>query len=121
MTDSLPLPLEITVMSGPYDGETHLLRVPHDPGLGYVLGRRQECDLAFTYDDWVSNKHARLFQQGGGWYVEDLNSTNKTYLGKRRSNGTFAGRERVIGIQPIDSEQLIQLGRLWVRVRFAPI
>lgn len=112
--------LDIIVMSGPYDGESHRLNAPHDPVRGYVLGRRPDCDLAFAYDDWVSGQHIRLFRDSDQWYVEDLNSTNRTYLGQRRRDGTFAGRELVSGILPIADGQLIQLGRLWIRVRFVP-
>jgi pSer/pThr/pTyr-binding forkhead associated (FHA) protein len=110
--------LDITVMSGPYDGESHRLNAPRDPTRGYVLGRRPECDLAFDYDDWVSGQHARLFRDGTQWFIEDLNSTNKTHLGRRRRDGTFAGRELASGALPIATGQLIQLGRLWIRVRF---
>jgi pSer/pThr/pTyr-binding forkhead associated (FHA) protein len=110
--------LDIIVMSGPYDGETHRLSAPHDPTRGYVLGRRPDCDLAFAYDDWVSGQHARLFRDDDQWFVEDLDSTNKTHLGRRRRDGTFAGREQAVGLVPIVNGQLIQLGRLWIRVRF---
>ena len=110
--------LDILVMSGPYDGESHRLNAPRDPTRGYVLGRRPECDLAFAYDDWVSGQHARLYQNGPAWFVEDLNSTNRTHVGRTRRDGTFAGRELAVGPMPIADGQLIQLGRLWIRVRF---
>lgn len=33
-------------------------------------------------DDGVSRKHVKIFQQGDGYYVEDLNSINSTFLNK---------------------------------------
>lgn len=112
-------PVEIMVMSGPYDGSLVRLTAPRNSERGYLFGRRDECDLSFPYDRWVSGRHARLFQEDGQWYIEDLGSTNKTYLGKMRPDGTFAGREQIEGIHPIAAGQLIQLGRVWVRLQKA--
>ena len=39
----------------------------------------------------VSSRHARVFPDGGAWWVEDLGSTNGTYIGSRR----VSGRERL--------------------------
>ncbi len=113
MTDAL----EIMVMSGPYDGSRYQLTTPHDAHVGYILGRRDDCDLAFPYDRWVSSHHARLFQMAGDWFVEDLGSTNKTYIEKRRADGSFAGREKIEGVQSVAYGQLIQLGRIWIRLQ----
>ena len=35
-------------------------------------------------DDYSSSRHARLYPEGGQWFVEDLGSTNGTYLGQAR-------------------------------------
>ena len=35
-------------------------------------------------EDGVSRKHARIFQQGSEYYVEDLNSINSTFLNKTK-------------------------------------
>jgi predicted component of type VI protein secretion system len=117
------LPIELVVMSGPYDGQRYVLRMPHDPARGYVLGRRHDCDWVFNYDDQLSGKHARVFMANDGWYVEDLKSTNKTHLGRMRADHTFIGRELIPAEQPqpITDGQLIQLGRLWLRVHFSAI
>jgi pSer/pThr/pTyr-binding forkhead associated (FHA) protein len=44
-----------------------------------TIGRDPACD--FSVDDkTVSAQHARLCHRQGQWWVEDLNSTNGTYL-----------------------------------------
>ena len=45
-----------------------------------LIGRAPECTLVLD-DDFASGRHARLFPQDGGWAVEDLGSTNGTFLG----------------------------------------
>jgi len=45
-----------------------------------LIGRAPECTLVLD-DDFASGRHARLFPQEGGWLVEDLGSTNGTFLG----------------------------------------
>ncbi|MGZ6793785.1 MAG: FHA domain-containing protein FhaB/FipA [Mycobacteriales bacterium] len=45
-----------------------------------TLGRAHDSTLVLT-DDYASNRHARLYPTGDGWTLEDLGSTNGTYLG----------------------------------------
>jgi pSer/pThr/pTyr-binding forkhead associated (FHA) protein len=44
-----------------------------------LIGRADDSTLKLD-DDYASTRHARISQQGEEWYVEDLGSTNGTYL-----------------------------------------
>ena len=48
-----------------------------------VVGRAIECDLRLD-DTYVSQQHARIFGKNGSWYVEDLGSTNGTFVNEQR-------------------------------------
>ena len=48
-----------------------------------LLGRADDSTLVLT-DDYASTRHARLSQRGSDWYVEDLGSTNGTYLDRAK-------------------------------------
>ncbi len=51
---------------------------------GAVLGReRAKTDISLR-DESISKRHARIFMEGGGWFLEDLNSSNGTYLDEQR-------------------------------------
>lgn len=64
----------LVVTEGPLKGTT--LDLASSP---ILLGRAQEATLVLE-DDYASGRHARLFPQGSRWFIEDLGSTNGTYL-----------------------------------------
>jgi FHA domain-containing protein len=57
----------------------------HDPGMIYdldgslVLGRGERAEIRLE-DPFASSNHARIYEQGGAVVLEDLGSTNGTYL-----------------------------------------
>jgi pSer/pThr/pTyr-binding forkhead associated (FHA) protein len=51
-----------------------------------TIGRAEDSTLVIT-DDYASSRHARLVPRSGQWFVEDLGSTNGTYLDRSRVNG----------------------------------
>jgi hypothetical protein len=53
---------------------------------GISLGRSADADLRID-DRYASGFHARVFSRGGGYFVEDLNSTNGTLLNSQELHG----------------------------------
>ncbi len=51
-----------------------------------TIGRRPPADVLLR-DDAVSGRHARVASQDGSWIVEDLGSTNGTFVNGRRLSG----------------------------------
>lgn len=62
-----------------------------------TVGRAAGCGIALTADSTVSQLHARLFRKEGRLYVEDLGSTNGTFVnGRKVSRPTeLRGRDRL--------------------------
>lgn len=52
-------------------------------GDAILLGRGADATIRLD-DDYVSTRHARFVPHGEDWYVEDLGSTNGTYIGSQR-------------------------------------
>ncbi|MBD0322278.1 MAG: FHA domain-containing protein [Aldersonia sp.] len=48
-----------------------------------LIGRADDSTLVLA-DDYASTRHARLSPRGSDWYVEDLGSTNGTYLDRAK-------------------------------------
>ena len=61
-----------------------------------TLGRAAGCQVPLD-DSYASQVHARVFHREGQWYVEDLGSTNGTYLNRRRVAGpmVMSRRDRI--------------------------
>lgn len=48
-----------------------------------LIGRGSDARIKLD-DDYVSTRHARIARSADQWFVEDLGSTNGTYVGSRR-------------------------------------
>lgn len=51
-----------------------------------TIGRSSGCTIVID-DHYVSSAHSRVFHRDGSWMVEDLGSTNGTYVNKRKVTG----------------------------------
>jgi hypothetical protein len=54
-----------------------------DVGSGATLGRAESADVMVD-DPFASSAHARIFSRGDFMYIEDMGSTNGTYLNGRQ-------------------------------------
>lgn len=76
-------------------------------GQPVTIGRDDSSTLVLT-DDFASSHHARLSAQpGGGWLLEDLGSTNGTYL----------DRTRVTGPTPLTPGAPVRIGKTVLELR----
>jgi hypothetical protein len=71
-----------------------------------TIGRAEDSTLVIT-DDYASARHARLVPRGGQWFVEDLGSTNGTYL----------DRAKVTAPTPVPLGVPIRIGRTSIELR----
>ena len=72
-------PSRLAITNGPQEGAAADLT----DGL-VMIGRSSDCAIILD-DDYVSTRHARVaVDQSGGLFVEDLGSTNGTYVNGRR-------------------------------------
>jgi pSer/pThr/pTyr-binding forkhead associated (FHA) protein len=55
-----------------------------------TVGRASGCQIALEDDKAVSQLHARVFRRDGRLFVEDLGSTNGTYLNAKKVTGPVA-------------------------------
>ncbi|MGH3320261.1 MAG: FHA domain-containing protein FhaB/FipA [Streptosporangiaceae bacterium] len=71
-----------------------------------TIGRANDATLVLS-DDYASSRHARLFPQDGQWLVEDLGSTN----------GTFLDRTKVTRPTPVPLGIPIRIGKTVLELR----
>ncbi|MFA6575645.1 MAG: FHA domain-containing protein [Nocardioides sp.] len=71
-------PTQVVVTSGTNSGAT----APLDKA-PILIGRGSDAAIRLE-DDYVSTRHARIAASGDQWFVEDLGSTNGTYIGTVR-------------------------------------
>lgn len=92
--DRRAAPVQLAIIAPP----THAGR-RFDLGDELTVGRAAGCQVTIE-DTYASQIHARLFRHDGQFYVEDLGSTNGTYL----------NRDKVHGPRPIRRGDRLQVG-----------
>ncbi|MBO3746011.1 FHA domain-containing protein [Streptosporangiaceae bacterium NEAU-GS5] len=94
-------PRQMVVTGGPLQGTViNLTEAP------ITIGRANDATLVLS-DDYASSRHARLFAQDGQWIVEDLGSTNGTYL----------DRSKVTRPTPVPLGVPIRIGKTVIELR----
>ena len=71
-----------------------------------TIGRAADATLVLT-DDYASTRHARFYPQNGEWIVEDLGSTNGTYL----------DRQKVTSPTPVPAGVPVRIGKTVLELR----
>ena len=78
---------------------------------GTIIGRSPRCDVVLESRD-VSRKHARIFQDPfGRWLVEDLGSSNGTFINGKRIEAYTALPDEPITIGPLSISITQPLGK----------
>lgn len=95
-------PRQLVVTQGDRAGMTIDLAA----GAPITIGRANDATIVVT-DDYASSRHARLFAQDGQWILEDLGSTNGTYL----------GRTKVSQPMPVPPGVPIRIGKTVIELR----
>jgi pSer/pThr/pTyr-binding forkhead associated (FHA) protein len=95
------IPSTLTVTEGSLAGTTLTLM-----DSGVLLGRNPECTLVLD-DDFASGRHARIFRRDGSWFVEDLGSTN----------GTFLGSNKLTESMPVEVGSTLRIGKTIFELR----
>ncbi len=75
-------------------------------GPDMTVGRAAGCNLVFD-EQYVSQVHTRIFSRDGSVFVEDLGSTN----------GTWVNGSRAVGQMPARLGDRIQIGNVVMEVR----
>ena len=104
-----PREVTITFLSGPRDGESATLPA-RGASLEAVIGRAAGCAIVLADDPDVSRRHARLTWQEGGWLLEDLGSSNGTFVGE------FAASRRIDVPTRLDPAEVFRVGNTRLRV-----
>ena len=71
-------PTHVAITEGANAGET--ISLDQAP---LLIGRGSDAAIRLD-DDYVSTRHARIAASGEQWFIEDLGSTNGTYIGSSR-------------------------------------
>ncbi len=113
--------IQIMIMSGVEDGTPLTFSQDRD-GLPsknvwmLTIGRREDNDLCLRNDTFISRQHANLVWREKYWWLEDLNSTNGTFVENERDifvDEKVSDRVRII------QGQLFRIGRTWLRLQSA--
>lgn len=91
----------LVVSEGPLRGTTLPLS-----SSAILIGRAPSCTLVLD-DDYSSSCHARIFPSGDQWILEDLGSTN----------GTFIGAQRVTTPTPLTPGVQVRIGQSVVELQ----
>ena len=90
----------MTIMSGVEDGKKkEFEKMP------ITVGKASDNDLCLLYDNRISKYHITITKEGNDYWLEDLKSTNGTYLDDMKI------KERT----KITSGKIFAIGTIWLK------
>lgn len=92
--------LKLRLLTGPRAGRQLRVSDTKPVSIGRRVGRLR------LHDSRVSKKHAKVFFAGGAWVLRDLGS----------ANGTFVNRRRCEGLVELETGDILQMGRVLIKV-----
>ena len=92
----------LEIIGGPLDGQTYSFRE------STTIGREGQSEITVNLDNFISRRHAKIIVEDPECWLEDLNSTN----------GSFIGEERVNGKVRLDNGQHFKVGRTVMEIRW---
>lgn len=95
MPDGVDLDPRLVVERAP----GHVPGMEYEVGEGAVMGRGDQAEIRLE-DPFASSRHARLIRQGAVIVIEDMGSTNGTYLNE----------ELLSGPQPLHAGDRVRIG-----------
>lgn len=101
--------LTLTFMSGSRDGEVVQLATAGTPP-SVSIGRNAPCELVISDDPDLSRRHARIFWSGSSWMLQDLDSSNGTFIGE------FQAARRLSGTSGINDGEIFRVGLTRLRL-----
>lgn len=104
--------LTLTFMSGSRDGEVVQFTTTGTTE-SISIGRNTPCELVISDDPDMSRRHARIYWSGASWILEDLNSSNGTFIGE------FQTARRLSGSAAINGGEIFRVGLTRLRLAVA--
>ncbi len=101
--------LTLTFMSGSRDGAVLQLETAGSPP-SVSIGREAPCELVIADDPDLSRRHARIFWSGSTWMIEDLGSSNGTFVGE------FQAARRLSTSAELKSGEIFRVGLTRLRL-----
>lgn len=92
--------ISLEILSGPMDGQRFEFSRSVD------IGRDDKCEVPIKVDKFISRHHARILVVEPECFLEDLESTN----------GTFVGEERLKSRVMLDNGHTFRVGKTWMQI-----
>ena len=91
--------IKLEIMSGAMDGQEYRFN------RSLAIGREKTNEIVLNLDKYISRRHARVLINDPDVFLEDLGSTN----------GTFVRGEKVHRREVLSNNELFRVGRTWMQ------